>query len=129
MAKEMRLAVRPHEANITLFYRNSTAFFNSLHENGNFIHDEQPVGHPGPPKVCLWTSSPVGAPRAGQAASLAVSGGRKSGVALRASEQMGQGVLVVPLVVSIFPWRATGEAGAEAVEPGGVRPALRVAQG
>lgn len=52
MAKEKRLAVNPHEANITLFYGNSTAFFNSLCENSNFLHDEQPVGHPGPPKAC-----------------------------------------------------------------------------
>lgn len=51
MTKEMRLAKSLSEANITLFYGNSTAFFNSLYENGNFIHDEQPVGPTETPKA------------------------------------------------------------------------------
>lgn len=51
MMKEMRLAVSLNEANITLFYGHSTAFFNSLCENGNFIRDEQPIGHTGTPKT------------------------------------------------------------------------------
>lgn len=49
--KEMKLAVSLSEANIALFYGNSTAFFNFLCENGNFIHDEQPIGHTGTPKT------------------------------------------------------------------------------
>lgn len=51
MMKEMRLAVSLNEANITLFYGSSTVFFNSLCEIGNFIHDEQPIGHTGTPKT------------------------------------------------------------------------------
>jgi len=34
---------------MTLFHGNS--FFNSLCESNNFIHDEQPAGHPGPPEA------------------------------------------------------------------------------
>lgn len=51
MTKEMRLAMSLSEANITLFYGNSTAFFNLLCENGNFIHDEQPIGHTETPEA------------------------------------------------------------------------------
>lgn len=114
-----------NEANITLFYGNSTAFFNSLCENGNFIHDEQPIGHRGTPKNSWRASRPVVPQQLLGLASLAVGGGRKSSAVLGAPEQPGQGGLAVPLSLSM----ATGGAGAKAEESGGVRPALWAAQG
>lgn len=96
----MRLAVSPHEVNITLFLQKFKSIFHlavlSMINSLKATQDH--------PKLvaCLQTSSPMAALRAGQAASLAVDGGKKSGVVLRTSEWPDQYVLGVPSTGSCF---------------------------